>query len=159
MPRYKEAKKTELYGSYEEFNEKQVEYLKFLTNPENKLHKFTDDEVSEILGIARQTLYNYRQDEEFREAIKKETFLKSVDDLPDQWTDLTNMSLARGKYKEIAARNQLQAKKLWWQVTGFVDEARDKTKKLKKEVHSSLEQRLIEYDRKYDRQNNRENAK
>lgn len=153
MPKFKKPKYAELYGKYEDFNEKQIEYLKFLTNPENKLKKYNDDEVANILGIDRRTLYNYRQDEKFREAISKEAFLKAADDLPDMWADLTNMALARGKYKDINATDKLKAETLWWKISGFLEEARTKSKKVKEEVHSSFEQRLIEYDRKYRKDN------
>ena len=138
-PKFKAAKTDELYGTYKDFSEKQVAYLKFLTNPDNKMAKYTESQIAEILDINIHTLYNYRKDAKFREAINKETFLKSSDDLPDQWTDLTSMSLARGKYGDITAGNQLQAKKLWWQITGFVDEAKAKNVETKKEVNKIKE--------------------
>ena len=151
MPKFKAAKTDELYGTYKDFNEKQVEYLKFLTNPENKLVGYTEVQIADILGVDIRTLYNYRKDAKFREAINKETFLKSSDDLPDQWTDLTSMSLARGKYKDVSAASQLQAKKLWWQITGFVDEAKAKNIETQKEVRTSFEKRLLENDKQYKR--------
>jgi hypothetical protein len=139
----------DLYGKYPKLNKIQLEYLKLLTDPEMKLRQLGEADIAEILGIDKRSLYNYRQDPEFREAINKETMLKAADDLPDMLTDLRNMALKRGDHREIAAPTQLQAKKLWMSVMGFIEEARQKHVDTRKDVMKSFEQRLMEIDKQY----------
>lgn len=149
MARTIRPKLHDLYGTYPKLNKVQLEYLKLLTDPEVKLRQLKEVEIAEILGVNDKTLYNYRQDPEFREAVNKETMLKAADDLPDMLTDLKNMALGRGDHKEITPTAQLQAKKLWLSVMGFIDEARQKHVDTKKDVMTSFEQRLMKIDSEY----------
>jgi hypothetical protein len=139
----------DLYGTYPKLNKIQLEYLKLLTDPEMKLRQLAEPDIAEILGVEKRSLYNYRQDPEFREAVNKETMLKAADDLPDMIGDLRNMALARGTYTTIAVTTQLQAKKLWLSLMGFIEEARQKHVDTRKDVMKSFEQRLMEIDKQY----------
>ena len=139
----------DLYGTYPKLSKVQLEYLKLLTDPEVKLRQLKEVEIAEILGVNDKTLYNYRQDPEFREAVNKETMLKAADDLPDMLTDLKNMALGKSEHKGINPTAQLQAKKIWFTVMGFVDEARQKHVDTRKDVMKSFEQRLMDIDKQY----------
>jgi hypothetical protein len=139
----------DLYGNYPKLNKIQLEYLKLSTDPEMKLRQLSEAEIAEILGIDKKSLYNYRQNPEFREAINKETMLKAADDLPDMLGDLKNMALGRGEHKGINPTAQLQAKKIWFSVMGFIDEAKQKHVDTRKEVMTSFEQRLMKIDSEY----------
>ena len=57
--------------------------------------------------------------------------------------------MAWGRYGDITAGNQLQAKKLWWSVMGFVDEAKSRHQETQKEVRTSFEKKLMEIDDRY----------
>jgi len=153
MARIIKPKLHQLYGTYPKLNRTQLEYLKILTDPELKLRKLNEEEIAEIMGAHKKTLYNYRQDPNFREAVNKETMLKAADDLPDMIKDLKDMALGKGRYKQITSSAQIQAKKLWLSVMGLIEEGRQKHIETRKQVRKSFEQRLMEIDKQYKRNN------
>lgn len=150
MPKRKGGDFKDLYGDYPKFTQIQKDYLKILTDPNTKLRNLTEDQIAEVLGVTRQYLNKLRRDNpDFREAIIKETFLKSADELPDQINDLAAMSMGWGRHKDCPPNTQLQAKKLWWSVMGFVDEAKARHQETQQEVRTSFEKKLMELDNRY----------
>ena len=95
MPKRKGGDFKDLYGKYPKFTEIQKDYLKILTDPDTKLRKLTEEQMAEILGSSRQYLHRLRQNPDFREAIIKETFLKSADEVEE-----FNDSISTDDFKE-----------------------------------------------------------
>ncbi len=112
MARIIKPKLEELYGNYPKLNDNQLNYVKFVTNPENQLRNFREEEIAESIGVDKRTLHRYRQDPDVREAITKEQLLKASDDIPDMVRDLHDMAMAKGRYTNINVTQQIKAKEV-----------------------------------------------
>jgi len=151
MGRVIKPKYTELYGDYPELNKFQIEYIKIITDPNSRLKKITDQEIADILGVNKKTVYNYRQNSLIREAINKEIMLKASDDLPDMLKDLRDMALGEGIHKNIPSHTRFKAKELWLKVNGFIKEASKKEIEQNREKLSSIDKALMSIARNYDK--------
>ena len=62
-------------------NEKQIAAIEYLSLP--KRGGMTYAEVAELVGVTERQLYNWRQDEDFMDAVVKRTIRKAAEYLPD----------------------------------------------------------------------------
>ena len=142
-------KTSELYGEYKDLNKLQIDFIKLVTNPNNKLRDITDQEIADMLGVDKRSIYNYRQNPKVREAIYEETKLKAAYDMPDLLEDLKNTALGRCEHKDDPPSVKLRAKELLFKVLGVIKEAKDDGVKGNKEKMSSLDKALMNIERRY----------
>jgi len=142
-------KYTELYGKYDDLNKFQIEYIKIITDPNNRLKKITDQEIADMLGVDKKSVYNYRQNPIIRKAINEEVMLKATDDFPDMIRDLLDMAMGRGIHEDIPPHTRFKAKELWLKVNGFIKEAKQKDIDGHREKMSSLDKALMNIERSY----------
>lgn len=62
-------------------NEKQIAAIEFLSLP--KRGGMTYAEVAEKVGVSERQLYNWRQDDDFMDAVVKRTIKRAAEHLPD----------------------------------------------------------------------------
>lgn len=62
-------------------SEKQIAAIEYLSLP--KRGGMTYAEVAELVGVTERQLYNWRQDEDFMDAVVKRTIRKAAEYLPD----------------------------------------------------------------------------
>ena len=128
-----------MYGDYPGLSEKQIEYIKLVTNPENKLKGLTEKELTDILGIAEKSPYNWRKIPEFREAIYKEEMYKAADDLPTMLTELRKNCV---QDKDPKAKNAALA--LWFKINGVLQDSKDGNIDKQSKNRKSVDDRMIE---------------
>jgi len=132
--------KEELYGEYPELTENQKKYVIIATDPRIKLQKLKEEDLAAELGLNKKSLYLYRQNEKVREAIVKETMLKSADNLSDILT--LHLNIIKGKNTPEGAR--IKAINLFYELYGLIDKAKKKGADTRKELKSTGEQKLRE---------------
>jgi len=136
---------SELYGEYPGLTENQIKFVKIASDPRNKLRNLKDEDLALELGLNKKSLYYYRQNPKVREAIAKETMLKSADSLPDVMTQLFSMI----KSKNIPESSRVQAMKLYFQVMGLLEEAKQKHAETRRDIKRTGEQKLKELAKKF----------
>jgi hypothetical protein len=153
MARVVKPKTSELYGEYPDLNKLQIDFIKIVTDPNNKLRDITDQEMADILGVDKRSVFNYRQNPKVREAIYEETKLKAAWDMPDLLEDLKNTALGRGGHEKCPEQTRLRAKELLFKVLGVIKEAREDSTKKNMEKLSSVDKVLMNIARRYDKDN------
>jgi len=138
MARTVKIKTDDLYDSYENLSEKEVEFIKLVTNPENKLKGLTEQEIADTLGVALKTPHNWRNKPAVREAIYRETMLKAANDLPTMLTELRKIC---DQDKDYKAKTQGLA--LWFKINGVISEAKESNIDKNSKLRSSVEESLI----------------
>ena len=137
MARTVKVKTDDLYDSYTNLSEKEVEFIKLVTNPENKLRGISEQEIADTLGVALKTPHNWRNKPAVREAIYRETMLKAANDLPSMLTELRKIC---DQDKDQKAK--VSALQLWFRINGVMVDAKegnvDKNSKLRNSVEESL---------------------
>ena len=137
MGRTRKIRTDDLYGEYDGLSEKEVEFIKLVTNPENKLKGLTEQEIADILGLGLKTPHNYRQKPKIREAIYRETMLKAADEVPSMMLELRKLCEQTQDRKA-----QISALTLWFKINGVISDAKegnvDKNSKLRSSVEESL---------------------
>jgi len=137
MGRTRKIRTDDLYGEYEGLSEKEIEFIKLVTNQENKLKGLTEQEIADTLGLGLKTPHNYRQKPKIREAIYKETMLKAADEVPTMMTELRKLCEQTQDRKA-----QISALTLWFKINGVLSDAKegnvDKNSKLRSSVEESL---------------------
>ena len=136
----------DLYGEYPELSEIEKEYVKIKSDPENVTRNLTEPYLANLLGVNKKTLYNFRQKAEVRDAIINETKRKASDDFPDVVGQLLRII----KDKATKDNDKITAVKLYGQLFGLIDEARDKTVDKKAGEKSTLEEKLRRMKMEYD---------
>lgn len=140
-----------LYGSYPKLSENQLKYVELATNPEIKLRDIKEENIAEMMGVDKRTLYTYRQDNEVREAVVKEQMLKSSDYMPDVLKILTDMMTADNRFKDIKPETQLKAIITWTNLFGFTEDAKKENLERRRELKGSFEKELVELDREFNK--------
>lgn len=138
MGRTKKIKTDSLYGTYDGISEKEQEFIRLVTNPENKLRNITEQEIADTLGIALKTPHNWRQKPIIREAIYKETMLKAADELPSMLTELRRIC-----EQDKDRRAQVSALTLWFKINGVLSDAKESNVDKNSKLRSSVEESLI----------------
>jgi len=139
MPRTKKIRTDSLYGSYSNLSEKEVEFIKLVTNPENKLQGLSEQEIANTLGVALKTPHNWRQKPEIREAIYKETMLKAADEIPSMMLELRKIcEQTQDRKAQISALN------LWFKINGVISDAKENNVDKNSKLRDGVEKRLIE---------------
>jgi len=136
---------SDLYGEYPGLSENQIKFVKIASDPRNKLRNLKDEDLALELGLNKKSLYLYRQNPKVREAIAKETMLKSADSLPDVMTQLFTMI----KSKDTPESSRVQAMKLYFQVMGLLEEAKAKHAETRRDIKRTGEQKLRELAGKF----------
>jgi hypothetical protein len=139
----------DLYGEYPDLSEIEKEYVKIKSDPENTTGNLSEEYIANLLGVNKKTLYNMRQRANVRDAIINETKRKSADDFPD----VVGRLLKIIKDKKTKDNNKISAIKLYGQLFGLIDEARDKTVEKKIGEKSSLEDKLRRMKMQYEQNN------
>ncbi len=139
MARTVKVKTDQLYGEYDNLSEKEIEFIKLVTNPENKLKSITEEEISNTLGVALKTIHNWRNKSTIREAIYKESMLKAANDLPSMLTELRNMCDQNEDKKA-----KMSALTLWFRINGVISDAKENNVDKNSKLRDSVEKRLIE---------------
>jgi hypothetical protein len=146
-------KTSELYGEYKDLNKLQIEFIKIETNPNNRLKKMNDQEIAEILGVDKKSIYNYRQNPEIRKAISEEVLAKGADDLPDMIYDLRDMAMGWGIHKDIPASVRFRAKELWLKVHNILKEVGKGDPEESRKKMTSIDKALMNIARNYKEDN------
>ncbi len=139
MARTIKVKTDDLYDSYENLSEKEVEFIKLVTNPENILKGITEQEIADTLGVSLKTPHNWRQKPAIREAIYRETMLKAANDLPSMLTELRKICDQDKDYKA-----KVTALTVWFKINGIISDAKDMNVDKNSKLRDSVEKRLIE---------------
>lgn len=151
MARIVKPKTSELYGEYKDLNKLQIDFIKLVTNPNNKLRDITDQEIADMLGVDKKSIYNYRQSPKIRKAIYEETKLKIAYDMPDLFEDLKNTALGIRGHELDPPNVKLRAKELILKVAGELKETKENSVKNNKEKMSSLDKALMNIERRYNK--------
>src|SRR4030042_4850627 len=125
MARIVKPKTSELYGEYKDLNKLQIDFIKIATDPNNKLRDMTDQEIADMLGVDKRSIYNYRQNPKVREAIYEETKLKAADYMFDLYEDLINTALGVRGHEKDPPMVKLRAKELLMKLSGELKEAKE----------------------------------
>ena len=139
MGRTRKIRTDDLYGEYDGLSEKEIEFIKLVTNPENKLKGLTEQEIADTLGVALKTPHNWRQKPAVREAIYRETMLKAANDLPSMLTELRKIC---DQDKDQKAK--VSALQLWFRINGVMVDAKEGNVDKNSKLRDSVEKRLIE---------------
>jgi hypothetical protein len=137
----------DLYGQYPDLSEAEVEYIKIKSDPENTAKNLTEEYIARLIGVNKKTLYNFRQKPEIRDAVIAETRRKGADDFPNVAGRLLKMI----NDKDTKNNDKINAIKLYGQLFGLIDEARDKAVDKKIGEKSSLEDKLRRMKSEYER--------
>lgn len=136
----------ELYGEYPDFSEAEKEYVKIKSDPDNLTTKLTEEYIAKLLGVNKKTLYNFRQKPAIRDAIIAETKRKAADDFPDVVGNLLKLI----KNKDVKDSDRITAIRLYGQLFGLIDEAKDRIVEKKAGEKSSLEDKLRSMRKEYE---------
>jgi len=136
--RTRKIRTDDLYGEYDGLSEKEIEFIKLVTNPENKLKGLTEQEIADTLGLGLKTPHNYRQKPKIREAIYRETMLKAADEVPSMMLELRKLCEQTQDRKA-----QISALTLWFKINGVISEAKESNIDKNSKLRSSVEESLI----------------
>ncbi|MFA5151502.1 MAG: phBC6A51 family helix-turn-helix protein [Clostridia bacterium] len=139
----------DLYGQYPDLSETEKEYVKIKSDPENTTRNLTEEYIANLIGVNKKTLYNMRQKATVRDAIVSETKRKAA----DNFADVTGQLLKIIQDKSTKDSDKITAIKLYGQLYGLIDEARDKTVEKKIGEKSSLEDKLRRMKMQYEQNN------
>jgi hypothetical protein len=137
----------DLYGEYPDFNESEIEYIKIKSDPENTAKNLTEEYIAKLIGVNKKTLYNFRQKPAIRDAVIAETKRKGSDDFPN----VVGRLLKIINEKDTKNNDKISAIKLYGQLFGLIDDARDKAVDKKIGEKSSLEDKLRRMTTEYER--------
>ena len=142
--RPKEYKKT-LYGDYPDLTDNQREYVQIISDPETKYQKLTHQNISDIIGISKESVDKYSQKPEIRKAITQEAMMKVADSLPVVMGRLLRII----KSPKTTVSERLKAIKLYGEYTGLISEAKNKEADTRKNVKKSSEKKLMEINERF----------
>lgn len=86
-------------------SEQQIAAITILATP--KRSGLTYEQVAEKVGVSRQALYEWRQDDSFNSAIKNEIVRNTIDDLPEVMASISGHIIESGNAAML--RTLLQA--------------------------------------------------
>lgn len=145
MARNIKPKCDELYGDYPELTENQIKYVKIASDPRIKLQNLKEEDIALQLGLNKKMLYNYRQDPKVREAIVKETMLKSADDLGDVLT----MHINKIKSENTPEAIRIKYITLFYDIYGLIDKAGKQGAETRRDIERTGEQKLRELGKQF----------